>query len=152
MWRRGFSLAGLPVAFPGTCPVRPVSALACTADVVPAGPGNPPHSPLFDLLLLLIEERQRAVSRQEIFDRVWADVVVSDGALTRRDPDDPANSGMRSASQFIRTVSRHGYQFVAAEVLVESDEGPVLVRPELAELPAVSRSPSWSPPTSASAC
>ena len=84
---------------------------------------------------MLIEERQRAVSRQEIFDRVWADVVVSDGALT----------GVRTirrtlgqASQFIRTVSRHGYQFVAAEVLVESDEGPVLVRPELAELPAVS--------------
>ena len=37
----------------------------------------------FDLLLLLVEERQRAVSRQEIFDRVWADVVVSDGALTQ---------------------------------------------------------------------
>ncbi len=93
----------------------------------------------FDLLLLLIEERQRAVSRQEIFDRVWADVVVSDGALTQAIRTIRRTLGDESqASQFIRTVSRHGYQFVAAEVLVESDEGPVLVRPELAELPAVS--------------
>ena len=37
----------------------------------------------FDLLRLLVEQRDRAVTRQEIFDRVWADVVVSDGALTQ---------------------------------------------------------------------
>ena len=37
----------------------------------------------FDLLVLLIERRLEAVSRQEIFDRVWADVVVSDGALSQ---------------------------------------------------------------------
>jgi DNA-binding winged helix-turn-helix (wHTH) protein len=34
----------------------------------------------FDLLVLLIERRP-AVSRREIFDRVWSDVLVSDGAL-----------------------------------------------------------------------
>ena len=32
---------------------------------------------------MLIERRLEAVSRQEIFDRVWADVVVSDGALSQ---------------------------------------------------------------------
>ena len=37
----------------------------------------------FDLLHLLIAQRNRAVNRQEIFDVVWADVVVSDGALTQ---------------------------------------------------------------------
>ena len=31
----------------------------------------------FDLLVLLVAERRRAVTRQEIFDRVWTDVVVS---------------------------------------------------------------------------
>lgn len=77
----------------------------------------------FDLLLLLVEQRDRAVNRQEIFDRVWSDVVVSDGALTqairtirRTLGDDPRES------RFIRTVSRHGYQFVFATVTVESDE------------------------------
>lgn len=80
----------------------------------------------FDLLLLLIEQRDRAVNRQVIFDRVWADVVVSDGALTqairtirRVLDDDPRDA------KFIRTVSRHGYQFVWSPVVEEVDEGPL---------------------------
>lgn len=81
----------------------------------------------FDLLVLLVDERHRAVSRQEIFDRAWGDVVVSDGALSqavrtlRRALDDRAQT-----SQFIRTVSRHGYQFVAADVVIEQDDGPLV--------------------------
>ncbi len=79
----------------------------------------------FDLLVLLVAERQRAVTRQEIFDRVWADVVVSDGALSqavrtiRR-----ALSDGPQAAQFIRTVSRHGYQFVG-DVVEVTDAGPL---------------------------
>lgn len=76
----------------------------------------------FDLLLLLVEARARAVTRREIFDAVWSDVVVSDGALSqavrtlrRALGDDPREPS------FIRTVSRHGYQFVAAEVVEEPD-------------------------------
>src|SRR5262249_54518173 len=84
----------------------------------------------FDLLVLLVEYRDRAVHRQEIFDRVWSDVIVSDGALSqairtlrrtlRDDPRDP---------RFIRTVSRHGYQFVHDSVIEVVD----------APLPAASR-------------
>jgi len=76
----------------------------------------------FDLLVLLVEQRHRAVHRQEIFDRVWADVVVSDGALTqairtiRRVLDDDPRE-----VRFIRTVSRHGYQFVWSEVAATED-------------------------------
>jgi DNA-binding winged helix-turn-helix (wHTH) protein len=79
----------------------------------------------FDLLVLLVAERRRAVTRQEIFDRVWADVVVSDGALSqairtiRRTLSDGPH-----AAQFIRTVSRHGYQFVG-EVIEVPDDGPL---------------------------
>lgn len=80
----------------------------------------------FDLLLLLVAQRDRAVTRQEIFDRVWADVVVSDGALTqairtirRVLDDDPRDV------TFIRTVSRHGYQFVWGMVTEEVDEGEI---------------------------
>jgi DNA-binding winged helix-turn-helix (wHTH) protein len=78
----------------------------------------------FDLLVLLLAERHRAVTRQEIFDRVWGDVVVSDGALSqavrtirRSLGDDPREP------QFVRTVSRHGYQFVYTSVSEEPDEG-----------------------------
>ena len=77
----------------------------------------------FDLLVLLVERRQDAVHRREIFDAVWSDVVVSDSALTqairtirRALGDDPREP------QFIRTVSRHGYRFVCADTVEEPDE------------------------------
>jgi DNA-binding winged helix-turn-helix (wHTH) protein len=66
-----------------------------------------------DLLILLVERRDEALRRQEIFDHVWADVVVSDGALTqavrtlRRALGEDGGGGV-----YVRTVSRHGYQFV----------------------------------------
>ena len=77
----------------------------------------------FDLLLLLIERRQVAVERREIFDRVWSDVTVSESALSqavrtlRRTLDDDPRE-----PRFIRTVSRHGYQFVFPEVIEEADD------------------------------
>jgi DNA-binding winged helix-turn-helix (wHTH) protein len=76
----------------------------------------------FDLLVFLIERRGEAVHRRDIFDGVWRDVVVSDSALSQAirtirrvlgdDSRDP---------RFVRTVSRHGYQFVFAEVVEEDD-------------------------------
>lgn len=83
----------------------------------------------FDLLVMLVERRREAVPRREIFDRVWSDVVVSDGALSqairtlRRALDDEAKE-----PRFLRTVSRHGYQFVAGDVIEEAeDEAPLAV-------------------------
>ena len=76
----------------------------------------------FDLLRLLVERRGEAVAKADIFTVVWGDVIVSDGALAQAvrtlrralddDPRDP---------RFIRTVSRHGYQFVATVVVEEPD-------------------------------
>ena len=92
----------------------------------------------FDLLLLLIEKRQQAVTRQEIFDQVWSDVVVSDGALSqavrtlRRALGDDVREPV-----FIRTVSRHGYQFVHPGVIEEADDP----RPVPTALPAAPSSP-----------
>ena len=76
-----------------------------------------------DLLIFLIERRRDAVHRREIFDRVWSDVIVSDSALSqairtlrRTLGDDPRQP------RFIRTVSRHGYQFTGPDVIEEPDE------------------------------
>jgi DNA-binding winged helix-turn-helix (wHTH) protein len=76
----------------------------------------------FDLLVLLLERRHTVVTRREIFDEVWGDVIVSDGALTqairtlRRMLGDDSREPV-----FIRTISRHGYSFVFADV-EEGDE------------------------------
>ena len=87
-----------------------------------------------DLLIFLIERRRDAVHRREIFDRVWSDVIVSDSALSqairtlrRTLGDDPREP------RFIRTVSRHGYQFTCPDVIEEPDE-------DLADLSAEARS------------
>jgi len=76
----------------------------------------------FDLLVLLIERRREAVHRQQILDAVWSDVIVSDGALSqavrtlRRALGDTAREPL-----FIRTMSRHGYRFIHADVVEEQD-------------------------------
>lgn len=78
----------------------------------------------FDLLVFLVTHRGDAVHRQAIFDGVWTDVIVSDSALSqairtlRRVLDDDSRE-----PRFIRTVSRHGYQFVFADVREEADDG-----------------------------
>ena len=80
----------------------------------------------FDLLVFLIERRHEAVLRREIRSRVWNDVIVSDSALSqairtlrRALDDDPREP------RFIRTVSRHGYQFVFTNVVGSDSDGGV---------------------------
>ena len=98
----------------------------------------------FDLLVLLIDRRQTAVSRTEIFERVWSDVVVSDGALSqairtlRRALGDDSRG-----PQFIRTVSRHGYSFVFTDVVEESELAPpqATAPAAVAPLPGVETKP-----------
>ena len=76
---------------------------------------------VFALLLYLIEQRRRAVDKDEIQDSVWAGMIVSETALTRaimkarRAVGDSAD-----AQAVIRTVHGHGYQFIATL----SDETP----------------------------
>ena len=80
----------------------------------------------FDLLVLLVRERHRAVSKQDIFDAVWKDVIVSDGALSqairtiRRALDDDVRE-----PTFVKTVARHGYQFIYDGVREIEDAGAV---------------------------
>jgi len=92
-----------------------------------------------DLLILLVRRRQEAVPRRDILDVVWSDVVVSDGALTQAVRTLRRALGDQSREPaFVRTVSRHGYQFVFPDV-VEEPEGPALaaspVAPSLASDP-----------------
>jgi DNA-binding winged helix-turn-helix (wHTH) protein len=77
----------------------------------------------FDLLVLLVERRHDAVHRRDIFDCVWTDVIVSDSALSQAVRTRRRTLGDDTREpRFIRTVARHGYQFVFADV-VEEDDG-----------------------------
>jgi transcriptional regulator HilA, main transcriptional regulator of SPI1 len=95
----------------------------------------------FDLLLLLLERRGQAVTRRDILERVWTDVVVSDGALNqavrtlRRTLGDDSHE-----PTFIRTVSRHGYRF-AYPVVEEPDPEAATAPPSL--VPAQDAGGAW---------
>ncbi len=78
----------------------------------------------FDLLVLLVERRHEAVHRRDIFDRVWTDVIVSDSALSQAVRTLRHTLGDDSREpRFIRTLARHGYRFVFADVIEEEDKG-----------------------------
>jgi len=84
---------------------------------------------VFDLLLLLIENRARVVSRDEILEKVWAGRIVSDDALSscikaaRRAVGDDGKS-----QQVIRTIHRRGFQLVGPVMeqgkTIEPDPAP----------------------------
>ena len=77
----------------------------------------------FDLLVFLIERRGEAVHRRDIFDRIWTDVIVSDSALSQAIRTIRRVLGDDSREpRFVRTVSRHGYQFVFKDVVEEDDD------------------------------
>ena len=76
----------------------------------------------FDILVYLIEHRDRSVDKEEIIAAIWGRIVVTDDSLIhavsvlRRVLGDE-----RQHSRYIQTVPRRGYRFVA-ELL--SDDGP----------------------------
>jgi DNA-binding winged helix-turn-helix (wHTH) protein/tetratricopeptide (TPR) repeat protein len=69
---------------------------------------------VFALLLYLVEQRHRAVDKDEIQDAVWTGTIVSETALTRAIMKARRAVGDSADTQdVIRTVHGHGYQFVA---------------------------------------
>ena len=69
---------------------------------------------VFDLVLYLIENRDRAVGKDELFEKVWPNVVVSESSLTqsvKRARDLFRDNGM--SADVIRTVHSRGYRFGA---------------------------------------
>jgi DNA-binding winged helix-turn-helix (wHTH) protein len=70
----------------------------------------------FDVLVLLVSNRPRAVSKAEILDRVWPNTFVSDASLARTITEIRKAIGDSGPSgSAIRTVHAFGYAF-AAEV------------------------------------
>ncbi len=69
---------------------------------------------VFALLALLVENRERLVSKEEIIDKVWDGRVVSDAAVASRVKSARQALGDDGKSQrFVRTIHGQGYRFVA---------------------------------------
>jgi DNA-binding winged helix-turn-helix (wHTH) protein len=75
--------------------------------------GMPVHlSPkAFELLLLLVMERPRALPKSEILERVWPGTFVTDASLARAIHEVRVGLGEATAAAAIRTVHGHGYAF-----------------------------------------
>src|SRR6266508_3128029 len=67
-----------------------------------------------DVLVALVRQAGRLVTKDELLSRVWADAIVEEGTLTvhisalRK-----AFGGGTRSGEYIETVSRSGYRFVA---------------------------------------
>ena len=80
------------------------------------GPDGPVHleQQVFDVLLLLVERRDRVVTKNELFDEIWGDRFVSESALTSRIKSARQAIGDDGdAQRLIATVRGVGYRFVA---------------------------------------
>lgn len=82
---------------------------------------------VFDVLALLIANRDRVVTKEELLDGVWGDRFVSESALTtrikqaRQAVDDDGQ-----AQRVIRTVHGRGYRFVAPIEPLDDEPAPAL--------------------------
>lgn len=69
---------------------------------------------VFDLLVYLIENRERVVSRDELLENLWKGKVVTDSALSARLKDVRKAVGDDGTKQsIIKTFHGRGYQFIA---------------------------------------
>ena len=82
---------------------------------------------VLELLIYLIANRGRLVTRQELMDTVWGDTVISESALTQ------AVARLRKAlgedattHRYLETVRSRGYRFVATVEEIETPHQPDL--------------------------
>src|SRR5210317_2582707 len=83
---------------------------------------------VLELLIYLIANRSRLVTRQELMDTVWGDTVISESALSK------AVARLRKALQddsaaprYLETVHSQGYRFIAE--VDENDHPDFLAAP-----------------------
>src|SRR5215207_4177806 len=86
---------------------------------------------VFDLLVLLLENHDRVVTKDEIFERIWKNRIVSDAALSSRIKairqalgDDGTEQGC------IRTIRRRGFRVVAPVEEIAADAPETIPLPE----------------------
>src|SRR3954454_18097466 len=90
--------------------------------------GNAVHvePQVFDLLVFLIKNRERIVSKDEILDAVWDGRIVSEAALSSRINAARKALGDNGNDQaLIRTFHKRGFRFIA-DVEDHADHSPAV--------------------------
>ncbi|MGA8498677.1 MAG: winged helix-turn-helix domain-containing tetratricopeptide repeat protein [Xanthobacteraceae bacterium] len=91
---------------------------------------------VFDLLVYLVENRDRVVSKDDLLASIWGGRVVSDSTLTSR-----INAARKAvgdsgyAQTLIRTIARKGFRFVGEVRVVDADAAPAGAPDYVAEPP-----------------
>lgn len=106
-----------------------------------SGAVRPLEPQVFALLALLVENRDRLLSRDEIIEKVWDGRTVSDAAVASRVKSARQALGDDGKSQrFIRTLHGRGFRFVAEARAVRGPAPvaqalPAVEKPSIAVLP-----------------
>lgn len=85
---------------------------------------------VLDLLLYLVRNRDRIVSREELLDTLWKEKFIGEAALTRCVMEARKAVAAPGADDPIKTVHRRGYRFVAPVVEEMPAEAPPVTTPE----------------------
>lgn len=93
--------------------------LACGDREIPLEPK------MFEAVRCLVERHGRLVTKRELHDQVWGDVVVSDGALVRCMTElRKALGDAAKQPRYIQTVPRLGYRFIERVEAIEPASPP----------------------------
>ncbi len=99
---------------------------------------------VFALLALLVDNRDRLVSKDEIIEKVWDGRVVSEAAVASRIKSARKVLGDDGRNQrFIKTIHRQGFRFVAdatvarGGIAAEASGNPAVQSPDQASRPSI---------------
>ena len=101
---------------------------------------------MFDLLVYLMQNRQRVVSKDDLIALVWQGRIVSDSTLTSRINAARSAIGDSGKDQkLIRTIPRKGFRFVGSVIEELRDIQPVDAPPKESRPRRLCRCPNGRP-------
>lgn len=99
--------------------------VSSTRELLFAGKPRAIEPQVFDLLLHLVNERDRVVSQDDLIAAVWNNRIVSDSAISARISAARTAIGDDGSRQaLIKTIPRRGFRFVGAVQTAGHAEGP----------------------------
>ena len=104
----------------------------------------------YETLLYLMERHGHLVTKDELLNAVWADVEVTENALTRCVKEARAALGDEvQEPTFVRTIPRLGYEFIAEVQAEEPAEGEEVVEEEFRAVSLISSEEDFEGPSAA---